>query len=446
MIRVNDVTPIRRSTKKPKAVKATGPDFGDTSVAARELTDLLEAAAAAHASAIHIEPHGKDVHVRYRVDGMLRPGKAVQKAPLDALVARVKTSANLDTTETRVPQDGRFDLTLGGNLYTVRAAVLPVADGEKIVLHLVDQAAAPHDLEQLGYWGASLHALQDAIGRPHGLILVSGPTGSGKTATMYGLLHLVAKPSVNVATVEDVIEHRVPGINQTPVNIKAGMTFASALRAVLHQDPNVVMISELREPEAAAMALQAALAGRLVVAGMHTPNVAEAAAHLIAMNAEPYLLASATKAIANQRLVRRLCQDCRQGYQPSQEEVSEALQACGLEPTGALRHLADLTQQASQELSIPAKAMSGDKITTLWRANPEGCQSCGHTGYKGRVALTEVLTVSPHVQKLIFANAAPVTLYDQAITEGMVPLPLDGLVKATLGLTSLDEILRVVTE
>lgn len=442
---MNDVTPIRRNANKPKAVKATGPDFGDTSVAAAELIDLLEAGAATHASAIHIEPHGKVVQVRYRVDGMLRPGKALQKVPLDDVVARVKSLANLDPAETRLPQDGRFDATLGGNLYAVRAAVLPVSDGEKIVLHLIDQAAAPHDLEQLGYWGASLHALQDAIGRPHGLILVSGPTGSGKTATMYGLLHLVAKPSVNVATVEDVIEHRVTGINQTPVNLKAGMTFAGALRAVLHQDPNVVMVSELREPEATALALQAALAGRLVVAGMHTRNVAEATAHLIAMNAEPYLLASAIKAIANQRLVRRLCEDCRQSYQPSPEEVTGALQACGLEPAGALSHLAGLTKQASQELSIPAKPING-KIPTLWHANPDGCGTCGHAGYKGRIALTEVLTVSPQIQKLIFASAAPVTLYDQAITEGMVPLPMDGLVKAALGMTSLDEILRVVTE
>lgn len=443
---MNDVTPIRRNAKKPKATTAVGPDFGDTSVAARELTDLLEAAAAAHASAIHIEPHGKEVNVRYRVDGMLRPGKAVQKASLAALVGRVKTLANLDAAEIRVPQDGRFDMTLGGNLYAVRAAVLPVADGEKIVLHLVDQASVPHDLEQLGYWGASLHALQDAISRPHGLILVSGPTGSGKTATMYGLLHIVAKPSVNVATVEDVIEHRVNGINQTPVNVKAGMTFAGALRAVLHQDPNVVMVSELREPEATQMALQAALAGRLVIAGMHTHNVAEATAHLVAMNAEPYLLASATKAIANQRLVRRLCQDCRQSYQPATEEITGALQASGLEPAGALSHLAELTKQASQELSISTKGVTDGHIATLWRANPAGCESCGHTGYKGRIALVEVLTVSPQVQKLIFANATPITLYDQAITEGMVPLPMDGLVKATLGVTSLDEILRVITE
>jgi type IV pilus assembly protein PilB len=446
MIRVNDVTPIRRSVKKPQVAKPVGIDFGDDSIAARELADLLEVAAATHASAIHIEPHGKVVQVRYRVDGLLRPGKALQKTPLNAMAARVKSLANLDTTETRVPQDGRFETTLGGNMYAVRAAVLPVADGEKIVLHLVDQAAAPHDLEQLGYWGNSLHALQDALTHPHGLILVSGPANSGKTATLYGLLHLVTKPTINVATVEDVIEHRVNGINQTPVNLKAGMTFAGALRAVLHQDPNVLMISELREPEATSLALQAALAGRLVVAGIHTRNVAEATAHLVAMHVEPYLLASATRAIANQRLARRLCTDCCQSYQPSSQEITGALQACGLEPASALGHLAELQKQASQELSIPAKAMSGTKIMQLWRANPAGCDTCGHTGYRGRVAINEVLTVSPQIQKLIFANATPTALYDQAIAEGMTPLPMDGLVKAALGVTSLDEVLRVVTE
>lgn len=446
MIRVNDVTPVRRSAPKPKVQKPTGPDFSDTSVAAKEFTDLLEAAVASRASALHIEPHGDKVQVRYRVDGLLRPGKEVKAATLAALVARVKSLANLDVDETRLPQDGRFDATLMGSRYLIRAAVLPVADGEKVVVHLVDQTMMPHDLEQLGYWGASLHALRDAVARPHGLVLVSGPTNSGKTATLYGLLHVLMNPAVNIATVEDVIEHRVAGINQTPVNLKAGMTFAGALRAVLHQDPNVLMVSEIREPESAGLALQAALAGRLVLAGMHTSNVAAAISHLVAMNVEPYLLASATRAVANQRLVRRLCDTCRQSYKPTDDEIAGACQACGLEPKGAMSHLTELTKTASQELSVPVPAISGTKPAQLWRANPAGCEACGSTGYKGRVALAEVLTVSPHVQKLIFANAPAANLYNQAITEGMVPLPMDGFVKVALGITSLEEMLRVVAE
>ena len=442
---MNDVTPIRRNVKKPTVAKTAGSDFGDTSKAAHELIGVLEAGAASHASAVHIEPHGKIVQVRYRVDGLLRPGKEMA-APLGALAARVKSLANLDVTESRVPQDGRFDATLGGNRYAIRAALLPVADGEKVVLHIIDQAEAPHDLEQLGYWGTNLQALQDAVARPHGLVLVSGLAGSGKTATLYGLLHIVAKPTINVATVEDIIEHRITGINQTPVNLKAGMTYAGAMRAVLHQDPNVLMISELREPEATTIALQAALAGRLVIAGIHTGNVAEAVAHLIAMNAEPYLLASATRAVANQRLARRLCVDCRQTYKPTTDEIAGACQACGLEPDSALDHLTGLQKMASQELGIPTNAMSGAKITQLWRAHPQGCTACGNTGYRGRIALTEVLTVSPAIQKLIFANAPAGVVYNQAIAEGMVPLPMDGLVKAVLGLTSLEEVLRVVTE
>ena len=457
MIRISDVKPVasgggvtKRGAAKPKSApsKKKGAAFDDGAPIVTALTALLEDAVKAGASAVHIEPHNTAVMVRYRVDGLLREGKAVPPASLPTLTARIKLLANLDTNEVRVPQDGRYNTTLANKQFVVRASFLPVADGEKVVLHLADQSTAPHDLERLGYWGHSLQALTDAVEQTHGLVVVGGPAGSGKTATLYGLLHVVAHPSRSLATVETTIEHRVPGINQTPVNTKAGMTVATALRAVLQQDPNVLMVSDLHEPESAGMALHAALAGRLVLAGMATRDVAATLAHITAMNVEPYLLASTTRAVVSQRLVRRLCQQCREAYKPGTDEFNAACTATGLRTTGALAHLAELETTAAAELGVSQKesALKNGKVARLWRAKPDGCAACGGTGYKGRVVIAEVLTVSPAIQKLIFSSAPPEILYDKAVAEGMVPLPLDGLVKAALGVTSIAEVLRVVSE
>jgi type IV pilus assembly protein PilB len=464
MIRISDVKQVggvkqaakaipAKALAVPKRPKRSGTslkpaDFADGSEAARTLDTLVEDAASARASAVHIEPRGTDIFVRYRIDGLLRPGKTILPPATRALIARVKLLANLDVEESRVPQDGRFQADTTKEHHLIRAAVVPVADGEKLVLHIVDESATTYDLSQLGFWGHSLHALQDGITQNHGLIIVSGPAGSGKTSTLYGLLQVVADPSLNIVTVEDSIEHRLASINQTPVNLKAGMTYAGALRAVLRQDPNVLMVSELREPETAGMALQAALSGRLVLAGMHTHDVASTLAHLVAMSMEPYLLASVVRTVVNQRLVRRLCTKCREPYKPVAGEFESACAACGLQPSEAISHLALLQKAAAAEnaIEVGAKVISAGKVVRLWRANPGGCEACGGTGYKGRVAIAEVLTVSPHVQKLIFSTTSPAAIYGQAIAEGMVPLPMDGFVKALLGQTSVEEVLRVVTQ
>ena len=450
MIRISDVKPMgsgggvaKRAVAAPKKAPAKAKGAIKDDAAAKELTLILEHAAKSGATTVHIEPHGDEVKVRYRVDGLLRDG-AETEAAIAPLALQVKLLANLDTSEDRVPQDGRYETKLLDKTFIIRASLLPVADGEKIVLHLADQTNAPHDLERLGYWGHSLQALTDAVEHTHGLIVVGGPAGSGKTATLYGLLHMAAQPTRSLATIEDTIEHRVPGVNQTPVNTKAGMTYANALRAVLHQDPNVLMVGDLHEPEATGMAVHAALAGRLVMAGMATHDVAATVAHITAMNVEPYLLASSTRAIVNQRLIRRLCVDCRESYKPTAEEFASACAATGLNHDGALSHLAELELTAAAELGIKGNsaAVSGGKVSRLWRAKEGGCAACGGTGYKGRVAIAEVMTVSPAIQKLIFSAAGPEALYDRAVAEGMVPLPLDGLVKAAIGITSLEEVLR----
>ena len=433
-------------TPKPVARKSKG-DISDTSDAAKALTGLIMDAVKTGASAVHVEPHGHDVVVRYRIDGVLRPSNGFKKVPLTVVAQRVKLLGHLDIDEDRVPQEGRFDVEVAKKRYVIRASLLPVADGEKIVLHVTDQTSEPHDLEKLGYWGTNLAALRDAAERSHGLVVVGGPSGSGKSATLYGLLHMVADPSVNIATVEDTIEHRVAGINQTPVNTRAGMTFASALRAVMHQDPNVLMVSDLYEAEATEMALQAALAGRLVFAGMSTHDISASLSHIVAMNIEPYLLASGARAIANQRLVKRLCAECKESYRPTVDEITSACMACGMRADGAVAHIAELGPKAAQELGVKSDStvVKAGKVNQLWRAKPGGCDACGGTGYRGRIVIAEVASMSPALQKLVFAGADTMAIYNQAIVEGMVPMPLDGMVKAALGITSLDEVLRVVT-
>lgn len=455
MIRISDVKPlgsgggvVKRVVAKPNKaqVRSRGASIDDAS-AQDALTALFTHVDQAGATSVHIEPQGGEVRVRFRVDGLLRDGEDLAGVSSQAAAKHIKLLANLDADEDRVPQDGRFETTVGDEKYVVRASLLPVADGEKIVLHFTNQTNAPHDLERLGYWGHSLQAMIDAAEHTHGLILVGGPSGAGKSATLYGLLHVTAHPTRNLATVEETIEHRVPGVNQTPVNTKAGMTFASALRAVLQQDPNVLMVSGIQEPDAAGATIRAALAGRLVMAGMVTHDVAATISHTIAMGVEPYLLASSLRAVANQRLIRRLCVDCRENYKPSKEEFVAACEAVGLHHNGALSHMADLESTAAAELGIKVKspAIKDGKITQLWRAKEGGCAACGGTGYKGRIAIAEVMTVSPAVQKLIFSSAAPEALYERAVAEGMMPLPLDGLVKAALGMTSIEEVIRVTS-
>ncbi len=424
---------------KPKEQNA----FGDASPAAAMVTALLDDAVTAGASTVHIEPNHDLVHVRYRIDGLLHEGKPVPPGVLTNLTKRFKRLANVDIAETRLPQDGRFDATLQKHQYVVRVSLLPVADGEKIVAHIIEQSGAPHALEKLGYWGHALQVMQEITDSTRGLVLVGGPAGSGKTSTLYGLLGLALKPSLSATTVEDVIEHRVTGVTQTPVNAKGNMSFAGTLRAVLHQDPNIIMISDIREPDTASQTLHAALGGRLVLAGLQSRDIAASVAHLAAMHVEPYVLATAIRVVANQRLVRRLCTTCREKYTPSPSEFDAMCKAMGLPADDVRSHLTNLQSIAAADLDVPPAALAGSKMP-LWRQNEKGCSNCGGRGYKGRMAIAEVMAVNPATQKLIMSSASGAVLYDQAIHEGMVPLPLDGLVKVVLGLTSAEEILHAL--
>ncbi len=446
MIPISDVRKVSGGGAKTTPVLPKPKEqsvFGDASPAAAMVTALLEDAIAAGASAIHIEPHHNFVHVRYRIDGILHEGKSIPPDTLANITKRFKRLANVDISEVRLPQDGRFDIALHTQKYVVRVSTLPVADGEKIVAHVHEQSGAPHTLQKLGYWGHALRVMQETAVATRGLMLVGGPAGSGKTSTLYGLLGTAIKPSLSAATVEDVIEHRIAGVTQTPINTRVSMSYAETLRAVLQQDPNIFMVSDIREPDTASQTLHAALGGRLVLAGLQSHDVAASVAHLAAMHVEPYILATATRVVANQRLVRRLCATCREKYTPSAREFDAMCKAMGLPADGVRAHITNLQSIAAADLDVPPAALAGSTLP-LWHHNEKGCNDCGGRGYKGRMAMTEVMVVSPAIQKLIMGNASGAALYDQAIHDGMVPLPLDGLVKVVLGMTSAEEILYAI--
>lgn len=408
---------------------------------------LFEDAIKADASSIHIEPQADTVHVRYRIDGLLHEATKIPRAVLPALVARIKILGHLKSDEHRVPQDGRIKASIGKKSFALHIATLPVNDGEKVVVRIfVDHGDTP-TLEQLGFWGGSLQSVTTAIQQPHGLILTTGPAGSGTSTSLYSMVSLLCAPTVNVSTIEDPIEHRLTGASQTQVNIRAGLTFASGLRALLRQDPNVIMVGDIHDTETASLSAQAAVTGHMVLGALHTPNAATALSRLVNMQVEPFLVASTVRATIGQRLVRRLCAACKIQHKPDSSEVKALVGAFNVK--GGLSHISELEAQAvSAGISKDAgnkTSLQGKSITRLWRPNPKGCNDCNHSGYKGRLGIFEVLPVNENIQKLVFAGASAQLIQDEAIRDGgMVPMHIDGLVKALRGQTSIEELLRAV--
>ena len=376
--------------------------------------------------------------------------REVNKLPhnvLGALVSRIKILSNLKIDERRVPQDGRFKIKVSGKQYALRVSTLPIADGEKIVMRVLDESNQAISLEKLGYWGLSLATIKNAMAQPNGMILVTGPTGSGKSTSLFSVLSELNTPDVNISTIEDPVEYKIPGVNQTQTNAKAGMTFASGLRALLRQDPNIIMVGEIRDGETANLGVQAALTGHLVFSTLHTNNAATCLPRLLDMDIEPFLIASTVKAVIGQRLVRRLCQSCRQAYTPSQEELNYITQMFNITPE-SMPHLHELEEQAASE-NIGGDTPMGTTdatIVQLWKPSPEGCDECGHNGFKGRVGIYEVLGISVAIQKMITANATSNDIQEQAISEGMITMQMDGLIKSFRGVTTIEEILRATRE
>jgi type IV pilus assembly protein PilB len=424
-------------------------DLAEDSPIAQTVTLLIEYAIKSGASDIHIEPREEYVQVRYRVDGVLKEADKLPKKVQAALTSRIKIMANLKIDERRIPQDGRFKINAAGKLFALRISTLPIADGEKVVIRLLDESNKALSMEDLGFWGVSLKTINNAIIQPHGMVLVTGPTGSGKSTTLYSVLSLLNDHTVNISTVEDPIEYKIVGANQTQVNPKAGMTFASGLRALLRQDPNIIMVGEIRDGETADMGVQAALTGHLVFSTLHTNNAATCLPRLIDMSVEPFLIASTVRAVIGQRLVRRVCKDCRTSFEPDAGTIEEIKNMFGISTAEDYKKIHELEQVALQQgvgVSDGDLATDGKKILKLWKAGEGNCDTCGGSGYKERFGIYEVLENSVEIQHMIMNNETSDAIQQKSIDLGMITMQMDGLVKALRGETTIEEILRVTRE
>jgi type IV pilus assembly protein PilB len=397
----------------------------------RIVDTLIKHAIIERASDIHIEPTEKEVIVRFRVDGILRDAMTLPKTSSAGIVARIKVLSNLKLDESRLPQDGRFKVENDQWKYSLRVSTLPVFYGEKIVMRLLSESTKAVSLEKLGFRGSGLERIKDALHKTMGMILMTGPTGSGKTTTLYSMMDILNEPGVNISTIEDPIEYQMPRINQTQVNAKIGLTFASGLRTLLRQDPNIIMVGEIRDNETAALAINAALTGHLVLSTLHTNSAAGAIPRLTDMKAEPFLIASTIDIIIAQRLIRCLGSS-REEYNLKDADVEH------------LRHYCDLDRIITilkDEKVIGAKATW--KTIPFWRPVPsENCPD----GYVGRVGIHEVMSVNTKIKDLIIKNTTADAIQEQAVSDGMITMFEDGFIKAALGLTSVEEVLRVITE
>jgi len=392
---------------------------------------LLRHAIVDGASDIHIEPAEKEVIVRYRVDGILRDAMTLPKKLQQGIVARIKVLSNLRLDEHRLPQDGRFKLETPEYQISFRVSLIPVYDGEKIVMRLLREEGHANNLESLGLHGESLERIMRAIHRPNGMLLVTGPTGSGKTTTLYTAMEIINTPEVNIATIEDPIEYRMPRVNQTQVKPEIDLTFAAGLRALLRQDPNIIMVGEIRDTETASLAVNAALTGHLVLSTLHTNSAAGALPRLTDMGVEPFLIASTVNAILAQRLLRRLCSD-KEKYTLSKDQLKNL---------AVLFNMDDLLKKMKSEKIVSPQSTWEDII--FFKPKP-GKDS--PSGYKGRVGIYEVLEVTDKVKDAILKKAPFTEIEKIARTEGMTTMLEDGFMKAVQGYTSIEEILREAKE
>ncbi len=378
---------------------------------------LITQAVADRASDIHVEPAERDLRIRFRIDGVLHEVMRSPKAIQAGVISRLKVMSDINIAERRIPQDGRMSLTVGGKPIDLRVATLPTVHGEKVVMRILDKNQALLSLEDQGFLPDTLERYERSFRKPYGTVLVTGPTGSGKSTTLYATLNVLNEVQRNIITIEDPVEYRLAGINQIQVNPKAGLTFASALRSILRADPDVLLVGEIRDRETAIIGIEAALTGHLVLTTLHTNDAASTPMRLLEMGVEPFLVTSALDVVLAQRLARRLCDRCKEPYQPSEEELLSA-------------------RWAMETIDI------GD-WPTLHRA--VGCAACGRTGYRGRFALHEVMPISEEIERLIIERRSVEDLAKVAQMEGMIPLRQDGLRKAAMGMTSIEEIFRVVT-
>ncbi|HEX6808298.1 MAG TPA: ATPase, T2SS/T4P/T4SS family [Gemmatimonadaceae bacterium] len=410
------------------------------------INGLLTDAVKRGASDIHFECYENEMRVRYRVDGALQE---VMKPPMKlkaALISRFKIMANLNIAERRVPQDGRIKLKIGKKVIDYRVSTLPTLFGEKVVLRILDKGNLTLDLEKFVIEPRAEHDLMEAVSNPYGMVLVTGPTGSGKTTTLYSALSKVNNIDVNIMTAEDPVEYNLYGINQVLVRTEIGLSFAAALKAFLRQDPNIIMIGEIRDLETGGIAIKAALTGHLVMSTLHTNSAPETVTRLLDMGLEPFNVASALNLVLAQRLVRRICNRCRERYEWGDDE----LRAAKLSPEvtlGDLHYTDEAIQNMKRGAAPDAQAVVADfdlnttvEQVPLWRGR--GCDACGGSGLKGRQGLYEVMAMTPRVRKLILQNVGAVEIREAAIADGMLTLRMDGMLKVMKGITTLEQVIR----
>lgn len=377
---------------------------------------LITQAVTDRASDIHVEPTEFDLRIRFRIDGVLHEVMRSPRSIQGGVISRLKVMADINIAERRIPQDGRISMKVGGRPVDLRVATLPTVYGEKVVMRILDKGQAILRLEELGFLPETLSRFSSSYRKPYGTVLVTGPTGSGKSTTLYATLNILNEPQRNVITVEDPVEYRLQGINQVQVNPKAGLTFASALRSILRSDPDVVLVGEIRDRETAVIAIEAALTGHLVLSTIHTNDASSTPLRLVEMGVEPFLVTSALDCVVAQRLARRLCDRCKEPYQPSEAELVEG--------------------------GWPTADFETGEWPTLHR--PIGCTACGRTGFRGRFAIHEVMLLSEEIERQIIERRSSEEIQKTAVMQGMLPLRHDGLRKVEMGLTSLEEVFRVV--
>jgi len=411
--------------QKPATIQSVQPQVIEDAPIIKIVDVILSNAIEANASDIHIEPSEKDVRVRYRLDGILHTSLMLPKNVHAAIITRIKILANLKIDESRLPQDGRFHVDVAKKSVDLRVSILPLIYGEKIVMRILDKTGKVPTLEELGLRGKALTWVQENIKKNHGIFLITGPTGSGKSTTLYSILSILNGTTVNIVTLEDPVEYFIEGINQSQINPEIGLTFATGLRSILRQDPNVVMVGEIRDKETAELAVHAALTGHLVFSTLHTNNSIGAMPRMIDMGIEPFLLVASINVVAAQRLVRKICLNCKTEAElthPIEEEIRKILVGVSKEYLEGL----DLKQP---------KIFKG-----------QGCEKCGHTGYVGRYGIFEVLPVTTEIQDMIIAKSSAYKVYEVAAKMGMITMQQDGILKALHGETTFDEVIRVTTE
>ncbi len=427
-----------------KAEKEEGKKDVDLKKAAEDLPvvkivdTFLKHAILQGASDIHIEPEEKDVIIRFRIDGILHNAMTLPKAVLSGIIARIKILSSLKIDEHRLPQDGRFKIEAADYKVAFRVSIIPVFDGEKVVMRLLDESSKALTLKQIGFRKRDLEVINREIQKPDGMILVVGPTGSGKTTTLYTILALLNVPEVNISTLEDPVEYRMPKVNQTQVNPKINFTFASGLRALLRQDPDIIMVGEIRDGETAELAVHAALTGHLVLSTLHTNSAAGTLPRLMDMGIESFLMASTINVIVSQRLVRKICSKCQEKYTIDEGVYENMSQNFDI----------DLMSEILRKEGVVKGEYKNNK--EMWLkikfSRGKGCEKCRKEGYKGRLGVFEVLDINEEVGKLINSKAASEEIEKEAIKSGMTTMLEDGIIKAVQGVTTLEEIMRVTKE